>query len=212
LRRSAKTNKDDAIFVEQLEIVVEKLSQGVPARQSGIELPPDFNLLTAKPVIYVCNVSEEHAASGNALTERVKALAAKEGSEAIILCNKIEFELSELDEAEAKEYLESLGLSEPGLNRLIRVGYKTLGLLTFLTAGEKEVRAWTVKVGSKAPQAAGAIHSDFERGFIRAETIAWNKLVEAGSITNAKTKGWLRTEGKDYVVQDGDVLHFLFNV
>ncbi|MEZ4631820.1 MAG: redox-regulated ATPase YchF [Deinococcales bacterium] len=212
LRRSAKGNREDGVVLEHTESLIEHLSQGIPARQTGIELPSDFNLLTAKPVIYVCNVSEEHAASGNAHTEKVKALAAQEGAEVIILCNKIEFELTELDEAEAKEYLESLDLQEPGLNRLIRVGYKTLGLLTFLTAGEKEVRAWTVREGSKAPQAAGEIHTDFEKGFIRAEVIAWDKLVEAGSIPNAKTKGWLRVEGKDYVVRDGDVIHFLFNV
>lgn len=212
LRRSAKANKDDAIIVENAEKMIEHLSDGNPARTSTVELPADFNMLTGKPVIYVCNVSEDDVVSGNEQTEKVKAMAAKENAEVIILCNQIEQELTELEEEEALEYLKDLGLEEAGLNRLIRVGYKTLGLLTYLTAGEKETRAWTVRSGAKAPEAAGVIHTDFERGFIRAEVIDWDKLVEAESIPNAKTKGWVRTEGKEYVVQDGDVINFLFNV
>lgn len=209
LRRSAKANKDDAIIVEKCEQMIAHLSEGGVARSTAIELPQDFNLLTAKPVIYVCNVAEEDVIEGNAHVEKVRALAAQENAEVITISAKIEGELSELDEEEAKEFLTDLGLSEPGLNRLIAVGYKTLGLLTYLTAGEKEVRAWTVTEGAKAPEAAGEIHSDFEKHFIRAEVIDWDKLVEAGGMVAAKGKGWVRTEGKDYVVKDGDVMNFL---
>lgn len=209
LRRSAKANKDDAIIVEKCEQMIAHLSEGGVARSIAIELPKDFNLLTAKPVIYVCNVAEEDVIEGNAHVEKVRALATQENAEVIIISAKIEGELGELDDDEAKEFLADLGLSEPGLNRLIAVGYKTLGLLTYLTAGEKEVRAWTVTEGAKAPQAAGEIHSDFEKHFIRAEVIDWDKLVEAGGMVAAKGNGWVRTEGKDYVVQDGDVMNFL---
>ena len=212
LRRSAKANKEDAILVKKCEEVIEYLFKEVPARLTGIELPKELNLLSAKPIIYVCNVNEEDALAGNDYVNAVKSYAQKENAEVIILCNKVEHELTELDEVEGLEYLRSLGLEEPSLNRLIRVGYKTLGLITFLTAGEKEVRAWTTLAGNKAPAAAGEIHTDFERGFIRAEVIQWHKLVEAGSIAEAKSRGWLRTEGKYYLVEDGDVIHFLFNV
>ena len=212
LRRSAKSSKEDAMVLESCEAMMSKLSEGIPARLTDIELPSDFNLLTAKPVIYVCNVSENDILDGNAYVEQVKAFAAKERSEVVMISAKIEGELGELGDEEALEFLHDLGLSEPGLNRLIKKGYEILNLITYLTSGEKEVRAWTVTRGAKAPQAAGEIHTDFERGFIRAEVIAWDKLVEAGNIPNAKSKGWVRTEGKDYVVQDGDVIHFLFNV
>lgn len=212
LRRSAKSNKEDALLLEGAEALINKLSDGVPARLSGLEYPADFNLLTGKPVIYVCNVAEEDVVSGNAQVDKVRELASGEGAEVVVISAKIEGELGELDDDEALVFLNDLGLEEPGLNRLIKKGYDVLGLLTFLTAGEKEVRAWTVERGAKAPQAAGEIHSDFEKGFIRAEVIFWDKLVEAGSIPNARAKGWVRTEGKDYVVQDGDVINFLFNV
>jgi GTP-binding protein YchF len=212
LRRSAKANKEDAELVRIAEAIGEKLQQGIPARLAGLDIPKDFNLLTAKPVIYVCNVSEEDAAEGNAYSEEVRELADEEGAEAVVISAKIEQELSELDDDERLEFLRDLGLREPGLNRLILSGYRALGLLTFLTAGEKEVRAWTVTAGSKAPQAAGVIHSDFERGFIRAEVIRWDKLALAGGIPQAKARGWVRSEGKEYVVQDGDVMNFLFNV
>lgn len=212
LRRSAKASKEDAILVQKCEEVKEQLFKEIPARLTGIELPKDFNLLTSKPVIYVCNVNEYDVVAGNQYVDAVKTYSQKEAAEVIVLCNKVEYELTELDDVDGLEYLESLGLKEPGLNRLIKVGYKTLGLLTFLTAGEKEIKAWTTVAGNKAPQAAGEIHSDFEKGFIRAETIQWDKLVEAGSIVESKSRGWLRTEGKDYVVQDGDVVNFLFNV
>ena len=212
LRRSAKSNKDDAELLAAAEALIAKLSDGIPARQSGLEVPKDFNLLTAKPVIYVCNVAEDEAGTGNAFSEQVRAYAEAEGSETVVISAKLEGELGELPEDEAGEFLADYGLSEPGLNRLIHSGYDALGLLTFLTAGEKEVRAWTVTKGSKAPQAAGEIHTDFERGFIRAEVIGWDKLAQAGGTVAAKSKGWVRTEGKEYVVRDGDVMNFLFNV
>ncbi len=212
LRRSAKTDKSDQLIVDAADKMIAELSNGKLARQTDIELPKDFNLLTAKPVIYVCNVAEEDAANGNELSKKVQELADKEGSEAVIISAQIEQEIIELDDDEAMEYLADLGLKEPGLNRLIKKGYEALGLISFLTAGEKETRAWTIKRGSKAPQAAGEIHTDFERGFIRAEVIAWDKLLEAGGMVAAKGKGWVRTEGKEYVVQDGDVINFLFNV
>lgn len=211
LRRSAKSNPDDAGVVEASERMISRLSEGKLARGSEIELP-EFNLLTAKPVIYVCNVSEDDVVDGNQYVERVREHAANEGAETVVISAQIEGELGELGDEEAWEFLQDLGLSEPGLNRLIRKGYDVLGLLTFLTAGEKEVRAWTVTAGSKAPQAAGEIHTDFERGFIRAEVIDWQRLVEAGSIPQARSKGWVRTEGREYVVRDGDVMNFLFNV
>jgi ribosome-binding ATPase len=212
LRRSAKGSKDDAALLESATQLMDKLSQGIPARLTGLEVPDDFNLLTGKPVIYVCNVAESDVVKGNAFVEQVSELAKKEGSEVVVISARIEQELGELAEEEAKVFLEDLGLSEPGLSRLIRKGYAVLNLISYLTAGEKEVRAWTVERGSKAPQAAGVIHSDFEKGFIRAEVISWDKLVEAGSLVNSRSKGWLRTEGKEYVVQDGDVMNFLFNV
>lgn len=213
LRRSAKSNREDAVLVEACEAMIERLSAGKPARGAhDIELPGDFNLLTAKPLIYVCNVSEDDIATGNEHVEAVRARALTEGAELVVISARIEEELGELGPEEAAEYLAELGLSEPGLVRLIHKGYEALGLITFLTAGEKEVRAWTVRRGTKAPAAAGEIHSDIERGFIRAEVISWEKLVEAGSLVNARARGWLRTEGKEYLIQDGDVVNFLFNV
>jgi ribosome-binding ATPase len=212
LRRSSKGNKDDAVLLESATQIMEKLSQGIPARLTGLEVPDDFNLLTAKPVIYVCNVAEADVVKGNALVEKVSELAKQEGAEVVVISARIEQELGELPEEDAQVFLEDLGLTEPGLNRLIRKGYAVLNLISYLTAGEKETRAWTVRRGAKAPEAAGVIHSDFEKGFIRAEVIGWDKLVEAGNLVNARSKGWLRTEGKEYVVQDGDVMNFLFNV
>ncbi|HKI55975.1 MAG TPA: redox-regulated ATPase YchF [Trueperaceae bacterium] len=212
LRRSAKGNAEDAALLPALESVLAGLSDGVPARAAGVELPPDLNLLTAKPVIYVCNVSEDALPDGNDYVDEVRAVAAEEGADVVVISARIEEELTDLSDEDARAFLADMGLERPGLERLIAVGYHTLGLLTFLTAGEKEVRAWTVRRGARAPEAAGVIHSDFERGFIRAEVIAWDRLVEAGSIAAARSRGWLRTEGKDYVVEDGDVMHFLFNV
>jgi ribosome-binding ATPase len=212
LRRSAKSNKEDALIVEVCDALMEKLSQGIPARLTGLELPEDYNLLTTKPVIYVCNVSEADVVNGNALVAKVQELATKEGSEVVIISAKIEQELGELSTEDAAVFMQDLGLTEPGLDRLIRKGYRVLNLISYLTAGEKETRAWTIHRGDKAPAAAGVIHTDFEKGFIRAEVIAWDKLVEAGTTVNARSKGWMRTEGKEYTVQDGDVMNFLFNV
>src|SRR5688572_20089426 len=169
-------------------------------------------LLTAKPVLYVCNVNESDAAEGNALSARVFEKAATEGARAVVVSAAIEAEIATLPAEEREAFLADLGLDETGLSRVIRAGYELLGLITFFTAGPKESRAWTVERGSKAPQAAGVIHSDFERGFIRAETIAYDDFIACGGEAGARDAGKLRSEGKDYVVQDGDVLLFRFNV
>jgi GTP-binding protein YchF len=212
LRRSAKGNKDDAELLEVAQQLLQQLSEGNDIRQAGIDIPAELGLLSAKPVIYVCNVSEEDVASGNDFVAAVRAHAASKGADVVVISALAEPELSELPADEAAEFMQELRLEESGLERLIHTGYRTLQLITYLTSGEKEVRAWTVPVGCKAPQAAGVIHSDFERGFIRAEVISTDRLLEAGSLANARSRGWLRTEGKEYVVQDGDVIHFLFNV
>src|SRR5690625_2593651 len=214
LKRSARGNKDDAALYELAGQLLEHLETGSSARSFSGEIPADFGLLTAKPVIYVCNVAEDDLLDpqASAHVRTVQEHAQAEGAETVVISARIEQELSELPEEEAAEFLSELGLKESGLERLIHTGYRTLGLITYLTSGEKEVRAWTVREGTRAPQAAGVIHTDFERGFIRAEVISWEKLVEAGNLANARSRGWLRTEGKDYVVQDGDVIHFLFNV
>ncbi len=171
-------------------------------------------LLSYKPVIYAANVSEEDAADGedNALVQEVKEFAASENSEVAVICAKLEAELTELDDEEKAVFLEELGIEESGLDKLIKSSYRLLNLISFLTAGEPEVRAWTIKKGTKAPGAAGKIHSDFERGFIRAETVAYDDLIACGSMTAAKEKGLVRSEGKEYVVKDGDVILFRFNV
>jgi ribosome-binding ATPase YchF (GTP1/OBG family) len=166
--------------------------------------------MTQKPVLYVCNVDEGSAASGNDHARRVEARAAAEGAGSVVISAKIESELAELPADERKAYLAELGLPEPGLNRLIREGYKLLGLITYFTAGPKDARAWTVTDGTRAPQAAGVIHTDFEKGFIRAETIPYDDYVSLGGEAGARDAGKLRLEGKDYVVRDGDVLHFRF--
>ena len=212
LRRSAKNDKEAAAVVTDVERLMEALADGTPARATGIELPADFALLTAKPIVYVCNVAEEDLAEGNAMVEAVRERAAADGAEVVVISAQIEQELGELDDEEAAQFLSDLGVERPGLERLIEKGYEALGLITFLTAGEKEVRAWTVRDGALAPEAAGVIHSDMERGFIRAETLAWDVLVEAGGYVGARAQGKLRTEGKGYRVRDGDVMNFLFNV
>jgi GTP-binding protein YchF len=206
----------------QLEVmgrVLEVLREGKPARSitdwSRAEAPiaRALNMLTDKPVLYVCNVEEDCAATGNAFSEAVAAKAAAEGAESVVISAAIEQEISQLGSAEEKrEFLETLGLEEAGLARVIRAGYRLLGLLTFFTAGPKETRAWTITKGSKAPRAAGAIHTDFERGFIRAETIAYDDYVGLGGEQAAKDAGKMRSEGSEYLVQDGDVLLFRFNV
>jgi hypothetical protein len=191
------------------------LRDGKPARR--VERKPEeartfamLGLLTSKPVLYVCNVEEASAASGNAQSRRVEELAAKEGAAAVVISAKIESEIAILPAAERADYLEAVGLKEAGLDRLIRAGYGLLHLVTFFTAGPKEARAWTVTQGSRAPQAAGAIHTDFERGFIRAETIGYDDYVKCGGEAGARDAGKLRLEGKEYLVADGDVMHFRF--
>ncbi len=169
-----------------------------------------LGLLTSKPVLYVCNVDEGSADKGNAFSAQVFGRAAEEGAKAVVVSAKIESEIAVLPPDEQTEYLEAVGLSEPGLNRVIRAGYDLLGLITYFTAGPKEARAWTVTQGTRAPQAAGVIHTDFEKGFIRAETIAYPDYVSLKGEAGARDAGRLRLEGKDYVVQDGDVLHFRF--
>ena len=212
LRRSARGNKDDAETYAAAERLLAQLSEGTLARRIDDPAVQQFQLLTGKPVIYVCNVPEDAAQNGNALSEQVREYAAGEGAEAILISARIEEELSQLDPAEAAEFLETLGLPESGLDQLIRTGYRTLGLITYFTAGQKETRAWTVRQGTKAPAAAGEIHTDFERGFIRAEVVHYDDLIEANGMAGARAAGRLRLEGKEYVVADGDVIHFLFNV
>ena len=198
-----------------LERALVLLREGKPARLAAIEEDEraefrTLGLLTAKPVLYVCNVDEASAATGNVHSARVEALAKDEGAGCVIISAKIEAELAELPPDERQAYLADLGLQEPGLNRLINEGYRLLGLITYFTAGPKEARAWTVPEGTRAPQAAGVIHTDFEKGFIRAETIAYDDYVALSGETGARDAGKLRLEGKDYVVKDGDVLHFRF--
>ena len=219
MRKLSKTNKDEKDLFDIAEPLLAHLNAGAPARtftgagdaESRAKAFKNFGLLTGKPVIYVANVAETDLPNGetSAYVRSVREYGKQEGAEVVVVSARIESELAELDEAESKEYLADMGLTEPGLNRLVRVAYRMLGLRTFLTAGEKEVRAWTIHAGDKAPQAAGAIHSDLERGFIRAETIDWDKLVSAGGWAAAKEKGWMRIEGKDYVVADGDVMNIL---
>jgi GTP-binding protein YchF len=168
--------------------------------------------MTGKPVLYVANVEEAAAATGNRHSQRVEELARSQGARAVVIAAAIEAEIAVLADEEEHEFLESLGLAEPGLDRLIRAAYDLLGLITYFTAGPKEVRAWTIPRGTKAPQAAGTIHSDFERGFIRAQTIAYDDFIRLGGEQGAKEAGRARDEGKDYVVQDGDVMLFKFNV
>jgi hypothetical protein len=195
---------------------VSLLREGKPARRA--ELTADergpysqLGLMTAKPVLYVCNVEEASAGTGNAISAKVKAMAKAEGARSVVISAKIEEEIAQMPDADRPDFLESLGLEEPGLNRLIRTGYDLLGLLTFFTVGPKEARAWTVTKGSKGPQAAGVIHTDFEQGYIRAETIAYPDYVAGKGEAGAREAGKFRLEGKDYVVADGDVMHFRFN-
>jgi GTP-binding protein YchF len=205
--------------VETLERIKEALYADQPARSVELSdddklLIRDLHLLTMKPVLYAANVSEGEAANadGNPYVKLVREFAAAEGAEVVPISAKVEAEIAELEGEDKEMFLEELGLQESGLNRLIRAAYKLLGLYTYFTAGVQEVRAWTIRKGMKAPQAAGVIHTDFERGFIRAEVVSYDDLVAAGSMNAAKEKGQLRLEGKEYIVQDGDVMHFRFNV
>ncbi len=218
VKKARGGDKEAKALVDILELVAEKLRAGEPARRAAIStdqrpLFSQLQLMTSKPVLYACNVEEEAAATGNALSEKVAAMAEREGAASVVISAAIEAEVASLtDPAEKREFLESLGLTETGLARVIRAGYQLLDLITFFTVGPKEARAWTVRRGAKAPEAAGVIHTDFERGFIRAETIAYADFVACGGEQGAKDAGKMRAEGKEYVVQDGDVFHFRFNV
>ncbi|MGM0501463.1 MAG: redox-regulated ATPase YchF [Bacillota bacterium] len=210
----------DKIYEKQLEVldkIIDTLEEGRAARTLDLsekeeKLIRDLNLLTLKPVLYAANVGEDDLISGNPYVKEIEAKAAEEEAEVVTVSARIESEVAELEGAEKELFLEELGIEESGLDKLIKAGYKLLGLITFFTAGEKEVRAWTVKKGSTAPEAAGTIHSDMERGFIRAEVISYQKLMEAGSFAAAREAGTLRLEGKDYIIKDGDVCYFKFNV
>ena len=218
LEKRAKSGEHEA--KEQLTIIAEVkkcLDAGQPARR--VKLTDDqrvpfqrLQLLTGKPALYICNVNEADAATGNAMTARVADKARAENTQAVIISAAIESELAQMPAEDQTAFLADLGLAEAGLNKIIRAGYQLLGLITYFTAGPKETRAWTVRKGAKAPEAAGVIHSDFERGFIRAETIAYDDFVTLGGEAKAREVGKLRQEGKEYVVSDGDVLHFKFNV
>ncbi len=216
IQKARSGDKEAAKFVAVLEKVQKALDGLHPVRALGLakeemELLKPLGLLTAKPALYVANV-EEHGFEGNPLLERVKEYAAKEGAPVVAICAKLEAEIADLPEDEKAVFLEDMGMHEPGLNRLIRATFDLLGLQTYFTAGPKEVRAWTIHKGDTAPQAAGVIHTDFEKGFIRAEVIAYEDYVTLKGEHGAKEHGKMRLEGKDYVVKDGDVMHFRFNV
>ncbi len=220
-QRAANNNKDIAREVEFMKRIKEHLESGKLAISFEIDgedeekWMKEYNLLTAKPVIFAANVAEddlENDGADNTFVAKVKEYAKEFDSEVFVVCAQIEQEISELDDDEKKMFLEDLGLSESGLDKLIRASYSLLGLISFLTTGEDETRAWTITKGTKAPQAAGKIHTDFERGFIRAEVVNYKDLVENGSMNAAKEKGLVRSEGKEYVVEDGDVVLFKFNV
>jgi GTP-binding protein ychF len=217
--RAAKSG--DKLAQKELELLKrfqQALLQGISARAVEVneeesELIKGFQLLTAKPILYVCNVDETSAVSGNKYVDMVKEAVKTENAEVIVLAVATEADIAELESYEERQmFLQDIGLSEPGASVLIRAAYKLLNLQTYFTAGVKEVRAWTIPVGATAPQAAGVIHSDFERGFIRAEVIAYQDFVTFGSETKVKEAGKMRVEGKEYIVKDGDVMHFRFNV
>ncbi|MDR2616527.1 MAG: redox-regulated ATPase YchF [Endomicrobium sp.] len=219
LQKATRLNDKKMLSERELAIKVKShLDAGNPARTLNLNDEEkinikDFFLITAKPVVYACNVDESTLPSmENKYTNLVKEKAEKEGTQTISICAKVEAELSELSENDQEIFLKDLGLQEPGLNRLIKAGYNLLGLATFLTAGQMEVRAWTIKKGGLAPQAAGVIHSDFERGFIRADVMSFNDLFRLGSQKAVKDAGLFRSEGKEYVVRDGDIIEFRFNV
>ncbi len=219
VEKLAKGDKSYKKEFELLNILKDSIEKDQPLRniefsEDEMDLIKNFNLLSLKPVLYVCNISEDDLLSGedNDYVKLVKEYARKENSETIAISGKIESEISQLDKEEKVEFLKELGLTESGLDKLINSSYNLLGLMSFLTAGPQEVRAWTIKKGTKAPQAAGKIHSDIERGFIRAEVINYKDLLKCGGTTGAKEKGLIRLEGKDYIMQDGDVVLFRFNV
>ncbi|MCB1721045.1 MAG: redox-regulated ATPase YchF [Rhodospirillales bacterium] len=217
-KKARGADKDAKTQLELAERVRDALAEGRSART--VDVTEDerrafkmLQLLSAKPVLYVCNVAEDDAATGNAWSEKVAAMAAEQGAQSVVICAAIESEIAQLDSAEEKkEFLETLGLVESGLDKIIKAGFKLLGLQTYFTAGPKEARAWTVRVGAKAPEAAGEIHTDFEKGFIKAEVIAFADYAALGGEHGAKEAGKMRQEGKEYVVQDADVILFRFNV
>lgn len=216
-RKQARNNKEAQAEVDILEKLVAVLNAGKPARQYSFtdeeaDLVKGLELLTNKPIIYAANVSEDDLATGNSYVEQVREIAEAENAKVVIVSAQVESELVDLSEEERADFLESLGVKEGGLKSLIRATYELLGLRTYFTSGPKETRAWTIIAGMLAPQAAGVIHSDFERGFIRAETVGYEDLVATGAMNAAKEKGLVRSEGKEYVVQEGDVLLFRFNV
>ena len=215
-KKAKSGDKDAQKLVAILEKLQGHLDQGLPVRSAGLDadelaIIKPLCLLTVKPAMYVANVAED-GFENNPHLDRLRELAAKENAPVVALCAAIESEIADLDDADKAEFLQEMGLEEPGLNRLIRTGYDLLGLQTYFTAGVKEVRAWTIHKGDTAPQAAGVIHTDFERGFIRAQVIAYDDFVTLGGEAKAKEAGKMRAEGKEYIVQDGDVIHFLFNV
>jgi GTP-binding protein YchF len=218
LEKKAKSggDKEAALTLKLCNLALTQLNAGKPARSVEVSKEDEkawrmLQLITAKPALYVCNVDEGSAATGNALSEQVLARAARDKADGVVISAKIESEIALLDADERGEFLETLGLEEPGLNRLIHHAYHLLGQQTYFTVGPKEARAWTIAVGVTAPQAAGVIHTDFEKGFIRAETIAYADYIRFNGETGARDAGKMRLEGKDYVVQDGDVMHFRFN-
>jgi GTP-binding protein YchF len=217
VKKAKGQDKEAKRLVDLIEKIKPHLDQALPIRSMGLSedelrtLDKEFHLLTTKPTMYIANVSED-GFENNPHLDKVKQLAADEGAEIVVICNKLESELAELETDEKMEFLQELGWEEPGLNRVIRAGYDLLRLQTYFTAGVKEVRAWTVKKGATAPQAAAVIHTDFEKGFIRAETIAYNDFIQFNGESGAKEAGKWRLEGKEYIVKDGDVLHFRFNV
>ena len=217
--KKAMTTKDkkDLKEIEVLNKLKIGLESGIPARKLELDdeeksLVSSFNLITLKPIIYALNVSEDDLINGNEFVDLVSDMAKKEGSEIVVICAKIESELAELSTEEQEEYLNEIGIKESGLSQLIKKTYSLLGLSTFFTVGSDEVRAWTFKNGMKAPECAGIIHSDFERGFIRAEVISYDDLIKYGSENAVRENGKMRLEGKEYVMQDGDICHFRFNV
>lgn len=216
-RKQARANKDAQAELVVLEKLSAALNEGKSVRQINLneeetELIQGLGLLTSKPVIYAANVSEDELATGNEWVEQVRQVAVQEQAQVVVVSAQVEAELVELPEEDRMEFLGSLGVEEGGLKSLIRATYELLGLRTYFTCGPKETRAWTIRAGMLAPQAAGVIHSDFERGFIRAETVAYKDLIASGAMNAAKEKGLVRSEGKDYIVQEGDVLLFRFNV
>ncbi len=222
--RVAKSVSADKIYKKELDMIVRlitfleagNLAKAFEREDDDEEkFFADYNLLTAKPVIYAANVKDDDLTddgANNQYVKEVREIAAKEGSEVFVVCAQIEQEISELDDEDKKSFLEDLGLSESGLEKLIRASYKLLGLISYITAGEMETKAWTITAGTKAPQAAGKIHTDFERGFIRAEVVSYDNLIACGSMAAAKEKGLVRSEGKEYVMNDGDIVLFRFNV